>query len=194
MGNSALATVPGLTKSPSTIDVIPSVKPYDQLSELEGRSSCEKRSFYSDLTQKEKMQIWEEQLTRANISRSEDMNLEQRQLLADLISKLPDYFLKREDPRAIEIEIARAFPDELRKDIFVLLGSGGEPSATLSVAGQCNCSVGSSFNTCSNCFLWHSYYCGVICSTQSSGCGFLGWYQCDGICGTIKPSKDCTWY
>lgn len=192
IAGSVLAGVQGFMKSPSSINTLPAVKPYDQLAFFNERPSCERRSFYADLSQKEKMQVWKEQLTRASTARSQDMSPDQRELLEELISKLPEIFLEGKNSKVIEIEIAEAFPEQLRKEIFVELGSGGTP-APASGIGTCDCSYGSSFNACGSCNFQYNYYCGLICvSPAPTGCGFLGQYICDGGCG-VKPNKSNCW-
>ncbi len=187
-----LAGVQGFTIKPLSLDRLPAVEPYKQLAFASEETAFNRRDFYSDLSAQEKMSVWNEQLTQAAVLRSQEMNIEQRQLLADLIAKLPEIFLEGKESKTIELQIVESFPDEqLRKDIFVSLGSGGAPSS--SFASECNCSYGSSFNMCRSCLFWHNYYCGVICHTQS-GCGFLGMYTCDGICGNVKPSRDNCWW
>jgi hypothetical protein len=44
--------------------------------------------------------------------------------------------------------------------------------------GECGCSVGSNWNGCGTCNQG-----GTSCSVTEAGCGFLGWYKCDGACG-----------
>jgi hypothetical protein len=44
--------------------------------------------------------------------------------------------------------------------------------------GDCGCSVGSNWNSCQGCSVG-----GTSCTPTEAGCGFLGWYKCDGRCG-----------
>ena len=73
--------------------------------------------------------------------------------------------------------ILRVFPRIFR----FLFATIDLPEKRSEAFGNCNCSVGSSFNmSCTN----ECSQGGIACLQTVDGCGFLGWYSCNGTCRT----------
>ena len=74
--------------------------------------------------------------------------------------------------------ILRTFPRIPKFLLRYVFATIDLPARNFSSAVSCRCSVGSSFNvscidTCRG---------GASCSNTEDGCGFLGWYSCNGWC------------
>jgi hypothetical protein len=91
--------------------------------------------------------------------------------------------------------VVPAFGKELSKDIFGPIGSAkaaelcakahGPTDSSQPMLGNCDCSFGSSWNwSCSG--TCKSISDGA-CNRLGDGCGFLGYYACDSVCG---PSEE----
>lgn len=168
-----------LSSAPSS----PAFSPYQQMAFAE--NSQVKREVYIRLTKEDKLEIWQLQLQESLVNA--ELNAEQRQLINQLLNELPEIILNGKESKSIEGSIAAAFPDDLRRDVFVNIGSGGREQQIAS-ADICNCSYGSYFNTCSSCKFYHIYVC-ALCLPTYDGCGFLAQYECNGACN--KPAKGC---
>jgi hypothetical protein len=139
-------------------------------------STQERWAYIRGLTTAQKSQWWRTQIALALIT--EHLSPEQIEnvlAIAKTLTANPDLkALARLEGVAI-----RVIGKELGTKLFGL-SIPGQPckSATTSLLANCGCAYGSYFNSCTECNMASSNEC----SRTEDGCGFLGFYSCDGRC------------
>ena len=137
-------------------------------------STQQRWAYIRGLTTAQKAQWWRIQIAYALTTESPSPEQVENLLdIAKTLTSTPDLTaLSR-----LEGVASRVFGGDLGKKIFGLNIPGQPCGSVTSLAADCGCSNGSWFNSCSGCGA------GNGCHVLDDGCGFLGFYICDGKCG-----------
>jgi hypothetical protein len=135
---------------------------------------AERKAIYNRQTPEAKLALWKHQFRLA--LRKYKLDAKQR----DILSRLSKVTTK-EQVKAIEPEIAEAFPFELGHRIFFVLGNHDslmdEDQTEIPEQVNCVCTTSS-----------YNYSCpdpcsgGQSCATVSANCGIMWLWDCNGMC------------
>lgn len=139
-----------------------------------------KLSAYQKLDDEQKVEFWQKRFLAAQ--KDDRLTYEQAGIAREIATFVDletiratksEFWRTDRGERLLELQGAavKRFSKKQLREIFT--ANSGDPRTE----GDCACSVGSSFNSC-------DYTCAGNsgCSPISEGCGFLGFYPCDGRC------------
>lgn len=154
---------------------LPSLNPYERIRDM---SPADRRVAMTSMSPREITLVWSEQFKHA------DVNLVQRVFLDRVVSQIPVLLNDKTVLKSYEKEALELFPNKAQRLAVFNLTTFME---------DCNCSVGSDFNSCSVCtsqYILTTPTTGCyICEATGWGCGFMGMMQCDGQCGSRFTRK-----
>ncbi|WP_241758520.1 bacteriocin fulvocin C-related protein [Myxococcus landrumensis] len=137
-----------------------------------------RRAIQVALAPEQQVSLWKEHI-RQYMSTHPRMNARQVAALEMVLAALqPQFYTTGASPalQRAQAAVGEAFSPEEARLIVATLGAPEAPGAEGSFAPLCECSQSSQY--CGS-FACRAY----SCRQQASGCGFLGGYRCNGLCG-----------